>query len=120
MAHAPAPRLCPVYQLPNLLKRTLQLLAGSPCQRLCSTRPSSGHSSLPSNLQSLPHNRMARMLSRPWRIHHPGLGNPCHEFCNTTPSLPRTSQPANSQSHHCNYTDLLAEQLALAQALALA
>jgi len=88
------------------LRRTHQLPVGSPCPCSNSTRPSWPRTNLPSNLRSLPRNRTAPQLARPWHNHRLDSGIPFHELCNTTPSWPQTSLPASLRIHPRNCRDL--------------
>jgi len=95
------------------LKRTLQLLEGSPCPCWNSTKPSSRHSSPPANWRTLHCSRTAPTMSR---IHLPGSGNPCREPCSTTLFSELTSPPASLRNRRRNCMDLQASLARSAEA----
>jgi len=90
---------CPRNGMLNCIR---QLFVGNPCQRSCSTMPSSAHSIQPSSWRSLHCNRRAGQWCRPARNHCPAQGSPCRAPCSTMPSCLRTSLPANWQNHRRN------------------
>jgi len=86
----------------TVLMHSLQLLAGSPCQRSCNTNPFLGRSSLPSSWQSLRCNHRERWGRRQGRNRFLALGSPFRALCSTTPFYRQTIPPSNWRSHQRN------------------
>merc|ERR1712086_52299 len=106
------PPLTALTKQTMVLKRNHLLPVGNPCPRDCSTKPSSPHSSLPSNSQSRHCNRKAETSSH---NHLLLVGTPFHGPGSTRLFCPLTSQRPNWRIHQRNCKDLQASLAALAE-----